>query len=628
VFEVDLSAGELRKQGIKIKLREQPFQVLRVLLEHSGQVVTREELQRHIWPSETFVDFEHGLYNAIRRLREALGDSAENPRFVETLSKRGYRFIAAADAVNAGSGVAATLPEDSADSFSDGAEVALRTEEPVRRRWRWPVALVTAALATTLLALTAFRVWDRVPRTAAVPRIQSLAVIPLTNLSGDPAQEYFSDGMTDALITDLAQVGSLKVISRTSSMRYKKTDKSLPEITRELNVDGIIEGTVQRSGDRVRITAQLIHGPSDKHIWAKSYERDMRDVFALEADVTGDITRQVQAHLTTPDQASPAPRRRVNLDALEAYLQGNYHLHKGMMADRDRELKTAGEYFQHAIDAAPDFALAYVGLAEAHHYLLWASSVDSVIMIRAAEKAVALDPGSSEARVELGETKYEDWDWPGAEEEFRRAIELNPNNASAHDQLGECLDDVGRLEEAWKEFEIAQELDPNQDHLSGELYIRGDYDRSIELLHKTLESRPEDAVLRWFLAEDYAQKGLYKEWVRELGECFSLLGFPESAGRIEQAFAVSEYTGARRQEAREVERWIVSKQAYMPAFLADVYSLLGDKDRAFYWLRHGIDHHHMDMSDNLQWFKVDPELAPLRSDPRFKDLLRRAGLPP
>ena len=282
-------------------------------------VVSREELQKAIWPADTFVDFDQGLNKAINRIREALGDSAESPRFVETLARRGYRFVAPVTFTNGAAGA---------------EEVTSTTETPRPRRWlRWGgIVASVVGLATVLVGLSWSRVRDRILG-SSVPRIQSLAVLPLTNLSGDPTQEYFSDGMTDALITELAQIGSLRVISRTSSMQYKQTAKSLREIARELNVDGIVEGTVQRSGDQVRITAQLIQAPADKHLWASSYERDLRNVFTLERDVAGDIAHQVQARLSTQNQA-PGPRnqaalaqpRPVNLKALEAYLQGNFYL--------------------------------------------------------------------------------------------------------------------------------------------------------------------------------------------------------------------------------------------------------------------------------------------------------------
>jgi len=261
VFEVDLRSGELRKQGVRIKLQDQPFQVLRLLLQHAGELVTREELRSQIWPADTFVDFDNSLYAAINKLREALGDSADSPRFVETLLRRGYRFIASVDALGTGA--------DAQDVRQPGEP------RPAPRLLRRLIALLSLAiLAAALFA------WNVFHNTRA-PRIHSLAVLPLTNLSGDPAQEFFSDGMTDALITSLAKMGSVKVISRTSVMRYKKTDKSLPEIARELNVDAIIEGAVQRLGDHVRISAQLVEGSTDRHLWASSYDRETRDVLAL-----------------------------------------------------------------------------------------------------------------------------------------------------------------------------------------------------------------------------------------------------------------------------------------------------------------------------------------------------------
>jgi TolB-like protein/DNA-binding winged helix-turn-helix (wHTH) protein len=266
VFELDTESGELRKQGVKVRLQEQPFQILQVLLEHPGKIVTREELQRRIWPSDTFVDFDTGLYNAIKRLREALGDSADTPRFIETLSRRGYRFIAA---VGGNGDALAQVP-------------TLEAPKPARSRnlqLGIVLGLGAAILLGAVLGVTVSDFWRHRLGKSATPQIRSIAVLPLQNLSRDPEQEYFSDGMTDALITDLAQIGSLKVISRTSSMQYKETKKSLPEIARDLNVDGIVEGTVQRSGDRVRITAQLIHGVSDKHVWANSYERRDRSMF-------------------------------------------------------------------------------------------------------------------------------------------------------------------------------------------------------------------------------------------------------------------------------------------------------------------------------------------------------------
>jgi TolB-like protein len=588
------------------------MEVLVCLAQHAGEPVAKEELLQTVW-SDAFVG-DDVLKRSIAELRRVFEDDVKDPQFIQTIAKRGYRLIAPVKWVD-------RVTEEPPKPDTVRVRVARS-----RKLWITGSTAASAVLIFVLLGAFDFGGLRTRFRANADPQIHSLAVLPLRNLSSDPNQDYFSDGLTDELITDLAQIGSLKVISHTSTMQYKDAKKSLPEIARELNVDGVVEGTVQRSGDRVRVTAQLIYAPSDKHLWASSYDRDIGDIFALERDVAGDVAHQVQAQLTTSNQSQVVPPKPVNPKALEAYLQGNYHLQKGLMGVRDREQRTAEQYFQQAIDAAPDFTLAYVGLAESHHNLFWASSEDFDLMRRAAEKAVSLDPLSSETRQEVGVTKWEDWDWSGAEGEDRRAITLNPNNAQAHDSLGDVLDVTGRLEEGWKEKQIAQQLDPNQDHLSTELYVRGEYDRSTELLQKSLEIRPDDAINHWFLSFDYAQKGMYKEWVRELSQAIILIGFPESASRIRQAFAVSGYLGARRQEARELEHWIEKKQAYVPCLLAEVYTSLGDKDRAFYWLGHGIDHHRM-AADDLNWFMVDPQLTPLHSDPRFKDLLRRAGLP-
>lgn len=436
--------------------------------------------------------------------------------------------------------------------------------------------------------------------------------------------------MTDALITDLAQIGSLKVISRTSSMQYKQTKKSLPEIARELNVDGIVEGTVQRSGDRVRITAQLIHGPSDKHLWANSYERDMRDVFALERDVTENIARQVQARLTTPNPAPLAKPRAVNAKALEAYLQGNYHRWKEGRGSGDEEQRKAGEYFQQAIDADLDFAPAYNGLSLAHQQLLRGSSEDTAISRRAAERAVDLDPNYADARATLGFLKWQpNLDWRGAEEDLRQAIALNPNNAFARSILCNVLVVVGRVDEGLRECKIAQQLDPLQDHSSLGLYMARDYDGSIAILRMILQKDPNNGVCHCYLFNDYSKKGMDKEAIQELARCYALFGESEAAANMQHAFAVSGYRGAIRQWAKEVEHLQATKHVFLPGNLADACAILGDKDRAFYWLEQAYQHREMVSIDGGVFFlKAEPMYDPLRSDPRFKDLLRRVGLPP
>jgi TolB-like protein/DNA-binding winged helix-turn-helix (wHTH) protein/Tfp pilus assembly protein PilF len=625
-YEVDFRKGEVRKHGFRIRLQDQPFHILQILLEHHGELVSREELQRQVWPADTFVDFEKGLNNAVKKLRDALGDSAEQPRFIETHARRGYSFIGSVTATN-GAG-------REEDATSTGEVGALGRPRALYRRLVIGGVLFLAFVAT-LFGFDIGGVREHWLTRASSPAIHSLAVIPLANLSNDPNQEYFSDGMTDALITDLAQIGSVKVISRTSSMQYKQTKKSLPEIARELNVDGIVEGTVQRVGDRLRISAQLIHAASDKHLWAKSYEGDMRDVFSLERDVTEDIARQVQARLTMPNQAAVAQLRPINPKALDAYLQGNYHLDRFAKGAGDEEKKKAAEYFQQAINADPKFAPAYNGLANAHLGLLWPSRQDAEIATGAAERAVALDPNSSDAHKMLGDIKLAAWNRLGAEEEFRRALALNPNNAEAHGALGSLFDITGRLDEGWKEQQIALELDPNNAdlfdaQLSCGLELRGEYDRAIAIFQMFLTRDPDNGYLHLDLAREYMKKGMYKEAMPHLEKFWTLFGFPEVSAEVHRALATSGYRGAIRESAKAMERLMATHQAFGPFSTAQLYATIGEKDRAFYWLEQAYAQHDLGIAGTdigLQSLAVDPLLEPLRSDARFEDLLRRVGLP-
>ncbi len=626
-FLVDLHSGELRKHGIRTKLQVQPFQVLHILLEHTGELVTREELQKRIWPADTFVDFDQGLNNAVKKLREALADDAEKPRFIETLSKRGYRFIGN---VQNGDSTAAAQ-----EVIAPSTHTIASTPRAHRKAFIRGLALVGSVISTLLLVLglNTRGMRDRLLGKSITPRIQSLAVLPLENLSADPAQEYFSDGMTDALITDLAQIGTVKVISRTSIMRYKKTDKSLPEIARELNVDGIVEGTVQRSGDRVRITAQLIHGASDKHIWANSYERDTRDVFALERDVTEDIARQIQARLTSEKQAQLAHPRTTNPNALDAYLQGNYHLGRFLRGAGDEEKKKAAEYFQQAIDADAHFAAAYDRLAQSHWGVMWPSREDAEIIASAAQRAADLDPNFSDARVTLGQIKADrDWDFRGAEEEFRRALVLSPNNANAHGQLCNLLMNMNRRDEGLTECQVAQELDPTEgDYLREALYASGQYDRAIELTQILLRSDPENGYLHQGLWRYYAMKGMYNEAAQEGEKTFASIGDREAAARIHRAFVASGSRAAMRQVAAEAEHMILTKKAYAPVNISETYAILGDKNRAFYWLEDAYKHRDtawLALDIPLDCLYAEPALDSLRSDTRYRDLARRIGLPP
>src|SRR5262245_8434402 len=448
VFEADLRSGELRKHGVKIKLHHQPFQILSILLEHPGEVVTREELQRRLWPADTFVDFDIGLNSAVKKLRNALHDSAERPRYVETLSRRGYRFIAPL------SNVSTSEEEKVISEAKPVIEVPgpARLEEPSAERdrempktsgWvhsrslRWAMVIVAVALLGLLAWLNAggwrHRLWTR----ATPIQIRAIAVLPLDNLSGDPEQEYFADGITDALITNLAQIRSLKVIARTSVMGYKGTRKRLTEIAKELNVDGIVEGALIRSGERVRVDAQLIEASTDRHFWAKTYERNISDVIALQNEVAQAITNEIQVKLTPEEQARLLRTESLDPQAHEFYVKGRYFWNKRTEASVLKSI----DYFQQAIQRDPNYAAAYAGMAEAYATRPDLSPEEQCLKARPmASVALQMDEGLAEAHNALAACLFEPaWDWAGAETEFQRAIALKPNYATAHQWYGQLI---------------------------------------------------------------------------------------------------------------------------------------------------------------------------------------------
>jgi len=649
-WQVQPSLNTISQNGKAIRVTPKVMGVLVCLAEHPGEAVSKDELLKIVWPS-TFVT-DDVLKGAISELRRVLEDDAHEPHVIETIPKRGYRLVAALTPLDEKPKTPplSKVPVRAADAREPDPRSALgsstlgrrtvaslvETVTEYRRAKRtWMTIAALLALGGAVLLLFQFNVLpvgasrESLPAPSATSSIHSLAVLPLQNLSGDPAQEYISDGMTDALITDLAQIGSVKVISRTSTIRFKKTDKSLPEIARELGVDGIIEGTVQRSGDRVLISAQLIYGPSDKHLWANSYERDTRDLLALEREVTQDIARQIRVQLNT--NQPPARTQLLPMDpkALEAYLQGNYHLDRQGKGFGDEEKRKAAQFFAQAIATDPKFVPAYNSLALAHENLWLGSSEDVVIGMGAAKKAVEVDPNHPVAHVTLGAFKWQPHlDWRGAEDEFRHAISLDPKVAAGHSALGMLLVVSGRVEEGLRECKIAQRLDPFDDDSALCLYYGRDYDGSIAMFRNLLQADPDVGLWHCDLFPDYAMKGMHKEFVEELGHCFSLFGHPQAAANIQRVFTRSGYKEAVRQWAKEVERLQAAHQVFLPGYLAQAYTLLGDKDRAFYWLGQAYDHREMDSFDGgVFYVGGEPIYDPLRSDPRFKELLHRVGLP-
>jgi TolB-like protein/DNA-binding winged helix-turn-helix (wHTH) protein/tetratricopeptide (TPR) repeat protein len=616
-FEVDLRAGELRKQGVRIKLQEQPFHVLTLLLQRPGEVITREELRSELWQSETFVDFDNSLNTSINKLREALGESADNPRFIETLPRRGYRFLASVSGI-------------------DGDARGYRNGEggSGMRRFRWTVALVSfAVIAAALFVLNVFRVRDRILGSTRIPPIQSLAVLPLTNLSGDPDQEYFSDGMTDALITDLAQVGSVKVISRTSIMRYKKTDKSLPEIARELNVEGIIEGTVQRSGDRVRITAQLVEGATDKHLWAQSYERDVDDVLALQDELARSIAGEIKARMTRPVQVRSGASHPVNPKAYEAYLRGLAY--SKQPCDECEGISL--EYFNRAIQIDPQWAPAYAQLARSYHYMASGGKPEFFPKSKAAAlKALELDEGLSEPHMSMGFILHNyDWDWSGSEREYKRALELNPNYSEAHHGYALLLMAAGRNKEAVVEIRRAEELDPL--FLTVRLNVGlvyscgGEHDEAIEHLQSIAEQEPKYDQAPFALGMAYLRKGMFPEAVSNLQRAVDMLTYdpaePIYLANLAYAYAAAGQRSkaiALLRRVKEIEAEDKYVEAGRYGGLYHLYLALGEKDEALAWLEKA----YKAKSSTLLYMRCWPEFERLRADPRFADLVRRVGNPP
>jgi TolB-like protein/DNA-binding winged helix-turn-helix (wHTH) protein/Flp pilus assembly protein TadD len=620
VFEVDLRTGELTKRGLRVRLQGQPFQVLAMLLEQPGELVTREELRGRIWP-RTVVDFDHGLNKAISKIRDALDDAGDNPRFVETVARRGYRFLAEVAASKGPDG------QREAASLGIAGPVDPADARPSDTRTRFALAwkLSTVGLALVIAAALA---WFLNSRTASAPKIRSLAVLPMENLSGDASQDYFTDGMTDELITHLAQIRALRVISRTSVMTYKSVRKPVAEIARELNVEAVVEGSVLRSGERVRITAQLIQVPADKHVWAQSYEGDVRDTLAVQNRIARDIAEQIRVTLSRQEQAALETSKTVNPEAYEAYLKGRFFWNK-----RSGDgLRKAIEYFTDAIEKDPSFAAAYSGLADAYAVsgdLKYAvlSPQDAFPKARAAAaKALALDDSLGEAHASLAfALDLYGWDWEAAETEYKQAINLKPGYATAHQWYSWHLIMMGRNSDAMSELRTAQGLDPLSLIISADiadaLFVAHRYDEAVQQSRKTLELDPNFAIGHYELGLAFGQKHMHDEAIAELERAIALSGH---SGAFDSNLAYVYAVSGRKEEAIKIAEDLEARHGQSPSIDADIaliYVGLGDHDQAMIRLNRAYPAR----------FKASillrPGFDPLRSDPRFQDLLRRIGLP-
>jgi TolB-like protein/DNA-binding winged helix-turn-helix (wHTH) protein/Flp pilus assembly protein TadD len=615
-----MRSGELWKQGRKVRLEGQPVQILICLLENPGELVTRDELRQRLWPADTYGNFEDGLNAAVKRLRQALNDSAGNPRFIETLPRRGYRFLAPVQAVNAAEDVpnlVETPPAGPAPEAGDFPEAKGFVWSPFWKRSGWALLLV-------LVGVTA---WTLRPRNGQAPVIRSLAVLPLENLSHDPSQDYFADGMTDELITELGQISELRVISRTSAMTYKGARKSLPQIARELNVDAVVEGTVLRSGDQVRITAQLIQASADKHLWAQSYQGDVHQTLALQRQVARAIAEAIQVELTSHERDVLKSVKTVNSDAYQAYLKGRYFWNK-RTADG---MKEAISYFSRAIEKDPDYAPAYAGLTDS--YALagdWKYGVlapkDAYPKAKAAAlKAVELDGTLGEAHISLALCLDNfDWDFSYAGKEFTRGIELSPSYATGHGWYGWHLASLGRNGEALAQVEKAENLDPLSliisSDLAEELLIAHRYDEAEKQSQKTIIMDDFFAPAHYVMGATFVQKQRYDEAIAELRKATELSeGSTAFNANLAYAYAAS----GRRTEAVKIldDLKNQSKHGFSNApEIALVYVGMDDKDQAMLWLNKAFDERFS------PWVLMRPAFDPLRSDPRFQDLLHRIGL--
>jgi TolB-like protein/DNA-binding winged helix-turn-helix (wHTH) protein/Tfp pilus assembly protein PilF len=611
-FRIDVMKRRFLRDGEVIRLTPKAFDLLLVLVEESGRTIEKDELLDRVWPG-TAVE-ENNLNQNITALRKSLGDSRQESQYIATIPGIGYRFVAEVRKVE----------EDFTQRRKGATEDAKEAQNAVRpsRVFRYAL-LIIVPLILAALAYALYR------RESPRPAMSSIMVLPLENISGNSSEEYFADGMTDALIGDLAKIKGLHVISRTSSMHYKGTKKSLPDIAREINVDAIVEGTVQRSGDRVVVRTQLIHAPTDRHLWVGDYTRDVRDVLDLQSEIARAVAQEVRIQMTADEQARFASRRPVRPKAYDDYLQGRY-LYWNKRTEEN--LNKAIALFQSAIKEDESYAPAYVGLADCYN-ALGAVQVASMPprearqhAEEAATKALQLDGQLGEAYSALGYVKHFNWDWTAAEQNHKRAIELNPSYANAHNFYASYLMSRGRIEESIAASNRARELDPFSLSISaqrGFLFENARrYDEAIEQLRNVIGMDPTHYQALWILGHTYAANKQYDEAVAAAEKAVVVSErTPGALGMLGLAYGLA----GRKAEATKIlnELLELNKTRYVtPAAFVNVYLGLGDNEQAFVWLEKA----YQERSNFVAYLKVFPLLDPIRSDRRFDDLIRRVGL--
>jgi pentatricopeptide repeat protein len=597
------------------------MELLILLLERPGELVSREEIASRLWGKSVFLDTDHSINTAVRKIRQALRDDPDRPRFVETVVGKGYRF-AAAVTVNVDSPVQpAPTSAPSLPAESQPAAVAVQQKANSTRMWRFLAAgavFVTLLIGFLLLRGNGARATTNTP-------IRSIAVLPLDNLSGDPSQQYLADGMTEELIGRLAGIRNLRVISRTSVMRFKDTKLSIPEIAAMLNVDALVEGSVIRDGNTVRVHAQLIRASTDAHIWAATYDRDFQDVLALQSDLAQAIATRVEVTITGEERSRLAVARNVSPEAYESYLKGRF-----TDGNRRSDVEKSIAYFQDAIRRDPSFAPAYVGLAESYTKMatvfIGARAIDvRPRVVAASQKALELDPNFGEAHAVLADVYQKEWRWSDAEAEYKRALALNPNDAVTHLNYANWLVCRGRTDEAVAWAKSALELDPlgeSTAQIGWILFHAHRYDEAQRQLQSVLGVRPDDATALWYLGFVLNARGHPQDAIPVLEKAVSLSNrSPAVLAILIRAYAES----GRRQDALKLlaEMNERRKRGYVPAgAFVNAYLGLGENDKALAFLEQA----YKEQSNILQYLNSHPYLTPVRNDPRFTDLVHRVGL--
>ena len=626
-YILDLQTAELRRNGTPITLQDQPFQILATLIEAQGRLVTREELTKRLWPTGTFVDFDQSLNRAVGRLREALGDDAEHPRFVETLPRRGYRFVALIRR-SPDQSTLAVIPQRKEEE--DGRYPNPQVEaQPTGFSTSRIVKAFTIALAILVFAFLAWTVparfnASRVP--SSTTPFRSLAVLPLENLSGNAEQDYFAAGMTAELITRLGQLSSIRVISRTSVMQYRGVRRSLPQVARELDVDAIVEGTVVRSGDRLRIATQLLDARQDRHLWAQSFESDLKDVPALQDKIASEIAKQVQFTLTSREKMRPSSERPVKPEAYEEYLRGEYLLSR-MTPD---SVGKAARYFEQAIERDPYYSSAYAKLAGSYQILGNMGVMPKGVSYREAAslnaRALELDPQSAAAHaVRAWKLLSYDLDFVAAGAEFKRAVELNPNLPESRQGLGDYYATMGQMREAVLEVQRAREVDPlsvivNSDLCRMLIFARR-YEEALAQCKANADLNPGASGPYWWLGVLYAVQGMDAKAVSAFLRESSVSGDTPSTGvALERGARTSGLEGAWRAWL-QIHSGSIKSGKQDPMDVAQAYAFLGNTDMAVTWLERAV----AARSYGVTFIRVDPTFDGLRSDPRFVALLARLG---